>query len=87
MSDDSKDKLDPPHNGEPINLKQLAAILQLSQTTVSLVLNNSPAAKSIPAHTRERVFQAARKFHYRPNYFARSLRRNRSMSIGVMAPD
>src|SRR6201994_4274081 len=72
---------------QPINLKQLAAILQLSQTTVSLVLNDSPSAKSIPAHTRERVLQAARKYHYRPNYFARSLRRNRSMSIGVMAPD
>src|ERR1700760_4137910 len=87
MSDAPKDRIDPPHNGEPINLKQLAAILQLSQTTVSLVLNNSPSAKSIPAHTRERVLQAARKYHYRPNYFARSLRKNRSMSIGVMAPD
>ncbi|WP_158751804.1 LacI family DNA-binding transcriptional regulator [Acidobacterium sp. S8] len=87
MSHDPKDKQEAPHSGDPINLKQLASILQLSQTTVSLVLNNSPAAKSIPAHTRERVFQAARKFHYRPNYFARSLRRNRSMSIGVIAPD
>lgn len=87
MSDDAKDNQEPSANSEPINLKQLAAILQLSQTTVSLVLNNSPAAKSIPAHTRERVFEAARKFHYRPNYFARSLRKNRSMSIGIMAPD
>jgi LacI family transcriptional regulator len=87
MSEEPKEKQAPPKNGEPINLKQLAGILQLSQTTVSLVLNNSPAAKSIPAHTRERVLEAARKFHYRPNYFARSLRKNRSMSIGVMAPD
>jgi DNA-binding LacI/PurR family transcriptional regulator len=87
MSDDPKDKQALPNEGEPINLKQLAAILQLSQTTVSLVLNNSPAAKSIPAHTRERVFEAARKYHYRANYFARSLRKSRSMSIGVMAPD
>jgi DNA-binding LacI/PurR family transcriptional regulator len=87
MSDDPKDRQNLPTPGEAINLKQLAAILQLSQTTVSLVLNDSPAAKSIPAHTRERVLQAARKFHYRPNYFARSLRKSRSMSIGVMAPD
>src|ERR1700761_8882383 len=86
MADDKNEKNEPP-NGEPINLKQLAAILQLSQTTVSLVLNNSPSAKSIPARTRDRVLQAARKYHYRPNYFARSLRKNRSMSIGVMAPD
>lgn len=79
-------KAKPPEPG-PINLKQLAELLQLSQTTISLVLNDSPAAKSIPAHTRERVFEAARKFHYRPNYFARSLRSSRSMSVGVIAPD
>lgn len=71
----------------PINLRQLADVLNLSQTTISLVLNDSPAAKSIPEHTRQRVFEAARKFQYRPNYFARSLRRSRSMSIGVIAPD
>jgi LacI family transcriptional regulator len=71
----------------PINLRKLSELLRLSQTTISLVLNDSPAAKSIPGHTRERVFEAARKFQYRPNYFARSLRRSRSMSIGVMAPD
>jgi LacI family transcriptional regulator len=79
-------KTKPPEAG-PINLKQLSQLLGLSQTTISLVLNDSPAAKSIPVHTRERVFEAARKFHYRPNYFARSLRRSRSMSVGVIAPD
>ena len=35
----------------PLNLKQLAEHLHLSQTTVSLVLNNSPAGRSIPQHT------------------------------------
>lgn len=80
-------KANPPAETGPINLKQLSKLLQLSQTTVSLVLNDSPAGKSIPAHTRERVLEAARKFHYRPNYFARSLRSSRSMSIGVIAPD
>ncbi|MBT9330554.1 LacI family DNA-binding transcriptional regulator [Paracidobacterium acidisoli] len=71
----------------PLNLRQLSEMLHLSQTTISLVLNDSPAAKSIPQHTRERVFEAARKFQYRPNYFARSLRRNCSMSIGLIVPD
>jgi LacI family repressor for deo operon, udp, cdd, tsx, nupC, and nupG len=71
----------------PLNLRQLSEMLRLSQTTISLVLNNSPAAKSIPQHTRDRVFEAARKFQYRPNYFAKSLRRNRSMSIGLIVPD
>lgn len=70
-----------------INLKQLSELLQLSQTTISLVLNHSPNAKSIPAHTRERIREAAIKYQYRPNYFARSLRSSRSMSIGVVVPD
>jgi len=72
---------------ERVNLKTLASLLDLSQTTISLVLNNSPSAKSIPQPTRERVLEAARKFNYRPNYFARSLRQSRSMSIAVLAPD
>ncbi len=71
----------------PLNLRQLAEHLQLSQTTVSLVLNNSPAGRSIPQHTRDRVLEAARRFHYRPNYFAKSLRNSRSMSVGVIVPD
>jgi DNA-binding LacI/PurR family transcriptional regulator len=70
-----------------VNLKMLAEHLQLSQTTISLVLNNSPSAKSIPQETRQRVMDAAEKLNYRPNYFARSLRQSRSMSVGVLAPD
>jgi len=65
----------------------LAEHLELSQTTVSLVLNNSPSAKSIPQETRNRVIEAAERLNYRPNYFARSLRQKRSMSVGVLAPD
>src|SRR5580693_1165178 len=70
-----------------VNLKMLAEHLKLSQTTVSLVLNNSPSAKSIPQETRQRVLDAAEKLNYRPNYFARSLRQSKSMSVGVLAPD
>ncbi len=70
-----------------VNLRTLAEYLELSQTTVSLVLNNSPSAKSIPQETRARVVEAAARLNYRPNYFARSLRQSRSMSVGVLAPD
>jgi DNA-binding LacI/PurR family transcriptional regulator len=70
-----------------VNLRMLADHLELSQTTVSLVLNNSPSAKSIPQETRNRVTEAAERLNYRPNYFARSLRQSRSMSVGVLAPD
>ena len=70
-----------------VNLRMLAEHLELSQTTVSLVLNNSPSAKSIPQETRNRVIEAAERLNYRPNYFARALRQSRSMSVGVLAPD
>ena len=70
-----------------VNLRMLAEHLGLSQTTVSLVLNHSPSAKSIPQETRNRVIEAATRLNYRPNYFARSLRQSRSMSVGVLAPD
>src|SRR5450631_1522337 len=70
-----------------VNLRMLAEHLKLSQTTVSLVLNDSPSAKSIPQETQKRVHEAAEKLNYRPNYFARSLRQSKSMSVGVLAPD
>ena len=79
----SKNSTPPGH----VNLRMLAEHLELSQTTVSLVLNNSPSAKSIPEETRKRVIEAAGRLNYRPNYFARSLRQSRSMSVGVLAPD
>ena len=49
-----------------VNLRILAEHLELSQTTVSLVLNNSPSAISIPQETRNRVMEAAQRLNYRP---------------------
>src|ERR1700735_3944662 len=70
-----------------VNLRMLADHRGLSQSACSLVLNNSPSAKSIPQETRDRVVEAAQRLDYRPNYFARSLRQSKSMSVGVLAPD
>ncbi|GAC1656806.1 MAG: substrate-binding domain-containing protein [Acidobacteriaceae bacterium] len=69
-----------------MSLKSLAEHLGLSQTTVSVVLNGSPVADAIPGSTKERVFEAAKDLGYRPNFFARSLRRQRSNTIGVLLP-
>lgn len=80
-----------PHQPSPgatsISLKELAAQLGLSSATVSLVINRSPGAKSIPASTQERVRKAARELNYRPNLMARSLRQKRSFTIGVIVPE
>jgi LacI family transcriptional regulator len=43
--------------------------------------------RSIPQETRDRVLEAARKFDYRPSFYARSLRRKQSFSIGVLVPE
>ncbi len=73
--------------GRPVNLKMLAEHLRLAPATVSLVINRSPAADSIPRRTQERILAAAKKFDYRPNYLARSLRAQRSYTIGVLVPE
>ena len=70
-----------------MTLKTVAAHVGLSPATVSLVLNDSPVASSIPAETKERVIAAARELDYRPNYLAQSLRRRRSFSVGVLVPE
>jgi LacI family transcriptional regulator len=72
---------------QPVSLKQLAKSLGLSTTTLSLVLNNSEKAQSIPQETKDRIFAAARDLNYRPNFFARSLRSQRTFSIGVLIPE
>jgi LacI family transcriptional regulator len=70
-----------------ISLKELAAHLKLSPTTLSLVLNGSPTADSIPKETKDRIFSAAREMNYRPNYVARSLRVQRTHTLGVIVPE
>jgi DNA-binding LacI/PurR family transcriptional regulator len=74
-------------SAQSVSLKSLAARLELSPATVSLVINRSPAAKSIPEHTQERIRAVARELNYRPNFVARSLRAQRSFTIGVVVPE
>src|SRR5947199_9541389 len=74
-------------SGQGVTLKSLAEHLGLSQAAVSLVINRSPGAKSIPHRTQELIRQAARELNYRPNHLARSLRQQRSYTIGVLVPE
>src|ERR1700744_6689622 len=71
----------------PISLRTLGEYLDLSPATISLVLNNAPGVRSIPQETRDRVTEAAAKFDYRPSFYARSLRKRQSFSIGVLVPE
>src|SRR5882672_3772354 len=70
-----------------VTLKTIARHLSLTPGTVSAALNNSPAARAIPEHTKQRILAAAKELNYRPNYFARSLRLRRTYTIGVIAEE
>lgn len=70
-----------------VTLKTIADHLGLTPGTVSAALNNSPAARSIPEHTKQRILAAARELDYRPNFFARTLRTRRTYTIGVIAEE
>jgi len=76
-----------PQPGQPISLRTLGEYLNLSPATISLVLNNAPGVRSIPQETRERVIEAAAKFDYRPSFYARSLRKRQTYTVGVLVPE
>ena len=76
----------PPHPART-TLKDLAKHLGLTKGTVSAVLNDSPYAKAIPQHTKDRIVSAAQELNYHPNFFARSLRKKRTFTVGVIAAE
>lgn len=67
-----------------VTLKMIAEHVGLAIGTVSAALNNSPAARTIPEHTKQRILATARELNYQPNYFARSLRLRKTYTIGVI---
>jgi DNA-binding LacI/PurR family transcriptional regulator len=68
-------------------LKEVADHLRLTKGTISAVLNNSPAAKAIPQRTKDLILAAARELNYRPNFFARTLKKKRTFTVGVVAEE
>src|ERR1700730_6074549 len=75
------------HREPKVTLKTIAEFLDLTPGTVSAALNNSSAARPIPERTKKRILAAAKELNYRPNYFARSLRLQRTFTIGVIAEE
>ena len=70
-----------------ITIRDVAEKSGFSITTVSMVLNDGPAATRISDPTRMRIWKVAQRLGYRPNLFARSLRSRRSHTIGVIVFD
>jgi len=65
-------------------IKDVAASAGVSVSTVSLVLNDVPGAR-VSQETRERVLAAARRLGYATNAIARSLRTQRTRTIGFIS--
>jgi DNA-binding LacI/PurR family transcriptional regulator len=72
------------HHRRVVTLKAVGELVGVTASTVSAVLNNSAAARSVPEHTKKRILDAARALDYRPNFFARSLRAKRTYMVGVI---
>lgn len=71
-------------NKTTVTSKDVAKLAGVSQSTVSRVF---VAGSSVSEKTKQKVYEAAKALHYRPNAFARSLTTNESKLIGVVFPD
>lgn len=67
-----------------ITLKQIAAQLGYSVSTVSKALTNSP---EISDETKRRISEFAQLSNYKPNSMAQNLKRQRTNTIGVIIPN
>ncbi|HZC72241.1 MAG TPA: LacI family DNA-binding transcriptional regulator [Jatrophihabitans sp.] len=68
-------------------MRDIARATNLSQSTVSRVLNRTPTIVPIAEDTRERVLATAMALGYRPNPLARGLRGASTMLLGVIVRD
>jgi DNA-binding LacI/PurR family transcriptional regulator len=63
-----------------VTIKDIARLAQVSHTTVSRALNDSPLINS---ETKEKIKQLAQEMGYTPNFSAKSLVMDRSYNIGL----
>jgi len=67
-----------------VTLKQIARELDVSISTVSKSLRNSP---EISEDTRQKVQAFAKLYNYRPNNIALSLKNRKTKTIGIIIPE
>lgn len=68
-----------------ITIKDIAAELNISPTTVSLIINNRPCRVSEPV--RQAVLDCVKKYNYTPNSSARALVTRKTQTVGLIVPD
>ena len=67
-----------------LTIKDIAELADVSVATVSRVINNNGRFSE---ETRKKVLSIIEETGYKTNYMAKSLRTNRSYTIGVIVPD
>jgi DNA-binding LacI/PurR family transcriptional regulator len=73
-----------PEKATRLTQRDIARLANVSQTTVSLVLNNrSDATARIPAETRDRVLKVIRETGYQADPLARRMLKQRNQILGV----
>ncbi len=70
-----------------IGIVGIAKKLGVSTTLVSLVLNGKAKENRISDEVAERVIRLAKELNYKPNYFARNLRRGTTYTVGLIVSD
>jgi DNA-binding LacI/PurR family transcriptional regulator len=70
-----------------VTLHDVARACGFSVSTVSIVLSEAPLSRNVAEKTRRKIRDMAQQLGYHPDAFARSLRRQRSQTIGVLAYD
>jgi DNA-binding LacI/PurR family transcriptional regulator len=70
-----------------VTLADVARACGFAVSTVSMVLSEAPFSQHVAATTREHIRAVARQLGYHPDAYARSLRRRRSQTVGVLAFD
>ncbi len=66
-----------------ITIKTIAKLANVSNTTVSRVLNNKPDVKP---ETRKLIMDLIGKYGFQPNAFARGILSKKSNCIGLIIP-
>lgn len=70
-----------------VSIKDIAKKVDVSNATVSLVLNGKEKEGRIREEVAEKILRAAKELNYEPNNFARGLRMGRSNTIGLILAD
>jgi DNA-binding LacI/PurR family transcriptional regulator len=78
-----------PNQAKKVTMRDVARAANVSQSTVSRILNPAPSKSkiSISEETKEKVLAVVEELGYRPNLYAQSLRGKNSRMIGMLIAD